>query len=63
MHMRLLAALLTEHISSLEVILQDMGMLGHHVEVPPWNGGAVPVGMPFYNDDNMRLVLNVDSQF
>jgi len=63
MHTRLLAALLAEHISLLEVILQDMGMLGHLVKVLPWNGGALPVSMPFYIDDDMRLVPNVDSQF
>ena len=38
-------------------------MLGHIVEVLPWNGRALPVGLPFYSDNDMRLVLNIDSQF
>ena len=38
-------------------------MLGHIVEVLPWNGRALPVRLPFYNDNDMRLVLNIDSQF
>ena len=43
--------------------VQDMGMMEHQMEGLPWEGAAMPAGLPFcHDDDDMRMVLDSNGQ-
>ena len=51
------------HFTYVRMPIQDMGMLEHPLEGLPWDGGALPGGLPFcHDDDDMRMVLDSNGQ-
>ncbi len=64
----MLAALRLGDVARLSVDLvrlptQDMGMLEHPLEALPWDGAAMPAGLPFcHDDDDMRMMLDSNGQ-
>ena len=51
------------HVDQVRLPVQDMGMLEHPLEALPWDGAAMPAGLPFcHDDDDMRMMLDSNGQ-